>query len=871
MPFVLNAAIEPSGLPTGAPGTAIADWVDLSNSLYIGGGGVLSIPVTAGGAGLTTLAISVGAPTDGSWNPKKVTATAVANIVDGVLASVLMTGLGIGYSTAPAPTAPGVTLGAPTIMGKVLACVAGNAPYSQFGAQGGLLRPSASTSLNQRMVAEFYTPSSAYTAPPLVLRADENTKKRYVVYWKNGIVRIYAFDNYLGGTTSGVTKLLEVTVDDFVVGHKYRLTATAQGSSPTTLTVLCEDVTAGTTVYSGSKTSSFEGLQTAGQMGVGVEANKVCATLLAAYNETYFTLDPDELALNQTGVAVAVSGINTSFQSDGETFKLEGGSGAQIVSQSVVNNAVATLVVDSGSEAGQLVISGNVSGIESVLTVSALSAPDAVLDSVQAGGATVSAEERPAFGNTPYLVELWRGTKADFDAAAGEGTKVDTQALGEGDDVLPVTDTGASSGMAYYRWVARDAEGQVAQGLSVGTNIPIGVERKVIGWGGDSIRVGVAGGTVFTRELVNVKITNPGANYTEAQIVIDGAGEATPVIIGGQVAYAVLTDRAYGQYTDSTAPPSVVITGDGTGALASSQVGGGMVEACMDALASIHAFSDLESQNCAQGGTVTGEWIPSAAPTYYLERLKAHLDPATVRAVVIGLGTNDAAQSVTKAALKANLILTIDDLLAWGAPVVVLIKPPSRAVLSDSLATANSLILQYHDAMDELEDLYPGEVYAIRGRDFAYFLAHPEQLPDGVHPNDRGYAAMGAGTAVELAPILRSLLVSEAAQSTVVEVAGTLTIRRGFDHVEETDTELSLVVSADLSSAQDVYLQDPRAYTDDQKQLLPATVELLGFGSARLVWQPSSAVTSQLVKREAHSWPIVADGSVVATVNVEVV
>jgi hypothetical protein len=76
-------------------------------------------------------------------------------------------------------------------------------------------------------------------------------------------------------------------------------------------------------------------------------------------------------------------------------------------------------------------------------------------------------------------------------------------------------------------------------------------------------------------QLVFVKVTNGGAGYTAAQIVISGGGNgasATAVIADGQVVWIMVANPGSG-YGSVGSAISVVITGDGNGAVANGYVG----------------------------------------------------------------------------------------------------------------------------------------------------------------------------------------------------------------------------------------------------------------------------------------------------------
>jgi hypothetical protein len=762
--FVLEELLDPSALSGAAPGTAISDWEDASGSYYISGGPVLSVPVVNPGAGYTSATVSIGAATDGSWNPFKVVATAIAEIVGGQIASIIVQTLGTGYGTTRTPTVTGngsgAVLGPTVIHGLVLANVAGSASYSQFGAQGGLLRPAAKTTLNQRLVAEFYTPSAAYAAPPLVLRADQNTKVRLVAYWKSEFLRIYVFDDYQGGTTGTATKILEVSVPAWTIGHKYRLTATAQGTFPTRVTVLAEDVTAGTTVYSGYKDTYHAGVQTPGQMGVGVEANKVCCTSLSTYNETYITPDPDAAGIGMVGLYVGLTGVNTTFLS-GANFVLSGGTGAQISGAGVSSDTEGHLLLDTGTAAGTLTITETVSGIQFQIVVSALTAPDCLASGIDSTGCTVSADEYPDFGEAPYTAQVVRSEKSGF-LPTDEGVTVVATQSGMAQGAIPASQAvELPSGRNFLRWLVTDSIGTTAYGLQAPAFVPRSAQRTKIAVLGDSIEMGT-GGELWTTGVIAIEVTSGGSGYETAPDVAfsSGAAEGYAVLDGDAVAYVVIT--APGSY--ESAPTASFVGGGGSGAAGTVKIGGGGATAAKYMLDILAGPSDLEFVNVAQGGTRVAQWTPHGTGSelnayYYLERFKETIgDPETLACVHIRLGTNDGNYNggIPVATFQSDMALVLADIAEWAPGVPVLLSvPPFRVATTSALERANRFVERYaSEALAALEREYPNAL-VVDDRNYDFFMRYPELLFDATHPEDVGYAALGATMALEVALALR--------------------------------------------------------------------------------------------------------------------
>jgi lysophospholipase L1-like esterase len=117
-----------------------------------------------------------------------------------------------------------------------------------------------------------------------------------------------------------------------------------------------------------------------------------------------------------------------------------------------------------------------------------------------------------------------------------------------------------------------------------------------------------------------------------------------------------------------------------------------------------------------------------------LARLRAvlALNP-DVRFFAIGYGTNDAWRGrLTPAQFRGNLQSMIEQLLAAGRVPILARIPFSPDGNHDTLRAYNHVL----DALTRENHLLPGPDL------YGWFLGHPEQLTDNVHPGPDGRAAI---------------------------------------------------------------------------------------------------------------------------------
>jgi lysophospholipase L1-like esterase len=129
--------------------------------------------------------------------------------------------------------------------------------------------------------------------------------------------------------------------------------------------------------------------------------------------------------------------------------------------------------------------------------------------------------------------------------------------------------------------------------------------------------------------------------------------------------------------------------------------------------------------NAGEGGTHTGDALDGL--DHWLQ-VHAH-----VRNWLLCYGTNDSASGDVRfsAGFETNLRALVQRLQAAGKRVFIPTVP---------WKTGGSAYLPSYNAAVERVWALPG---VRRGPDlYAHFLAHPEHLADGVHPNGQGQAAL---------------------------------------------------------------------------------------------------------------------------------
>ena len=154
--------------------------------------------------------------------------------------------------------------------------------------------------------------------------------------------------------------------------------------------------------------------------------------------------------------------------------------------------------------------------------------------------------------------------------------------------------------------------------------------------------------------------------------------------------------------------------------------------------------------NLGQSGSTVGNWQKDSGGLGFYEGAVAQANRIGADCVSIMLGTNDSKESIgtSAAAYKATLQGVCTNLLADVPTLrrIVLNEPPYVApgVYGDGTdydAGADTRLQAYIAQLNTLDN---GTTIRRGSRvTYAYFQAHPDQLADGVHPNQAGHTALG--------------------------------------------------------------------------------------------------------------------------------
>ncbi len=128
--------------------------------------------------------------------------------------------------------------------------------------------------------------------------------------------------------------------------------------------------------------------------------------------------------------------------------------------------------------------------------------------------------------------------------------------------------------------------------------------------------------------------------------------------------------------------------------------------------------------NGGTGGVTSGDVIA---------RLGAWIDRTPAHFWAIGIGTNDAAGNATDTSrFRSNLVTIVRRLREAGRVPIVATIPFSNDGQHEHVPDFNRVI-----------DQVCGELDVRRGPDlYAWFAGHPEELRDGIHPNERGIVSI---------------------------------------------------------------------------------------------------------------------------------
>lgn len=162
----------------------------------------------------------------------------------------------------------------------------------------------------------------------------------------------------------------------------------------------------------------------------------------------------------------------------------------------------------------------------------------------------------------------------------------------------------------------------------------------------------------------------------------------------------------------------------------------------------LYLGENYEAVNRGIGGSTTADWLPGGK--FFTDALAA-FQSQDVTVVSIMLGTNDARDSLQTSGIEYRLHLKtiVDALLASGTINRVILNYPPYVHPEPFSDRDNQSIRWLQSYATQIDSLVNGTTI-LQGdtASFSYFRDHPEDLADGVHPNEQGYTVLGAFWAV---------------------------------------------------------------------------------------------------------------------------
>lgn len=153
--------------------------------------------------------------------------------------------------------------------------------------------------------------------------------------------------------------------------------------------------------------------------------------------------------------------------------------------------------------------------------------------------------------------------------------------------------------------------------------------------------------------------------------------------------------------------------------------------------------SNYVGVNRAVNGTTTKDWLPG---TQRFDQTAAVFKRQGVSVVSIMLGTNDASKThrISPQQYRKNLLQIIDGLRNQTAVRNIILNYPPYVVPKPGWHWNKKSIWRLREYAAVINLLADGK-FVLLGDTTAleYFSEHPEELADGVHPNDTGYYRLG--------------------------------------------------------------------------------------------------------------------------------
>lgn len=210
-------------------------------------------------------------------------------------------------------------------------------------------------------------------------------------------------------------------------------------------------------------------------------------------------------------------------------------------------------------------------------------------------------------------------------------------------------------------------------------------------------------------------------------------------------------------FRGSAVPTTIVLGFIGDSITITDPGSGTPADLCAADIAAVLGIT-VTVNNQAISGTTTTDWLPGGS---HLPGAVTAMVTAGVRIVHIMLGTNDGRTAISVVTYQDQLESIVAYLNAHGLTAILSYSP--YAVVSGggtpNTQTQTDDIYALEPGLDALVDgayVRQGDTQA-----FEYFRAHQSELPDNIHPNTTGAAALGGLWAIALLPTLFALARSQ--------------------------------------------------------------------------------------------------------------
>jgi YD repeat-containing protein len=256
-----------------------------------------------------------------------------------------------------------------------------------------LLRPASENVLNQQVILDVTSPavSASSDQSAAVLRYQGGNYYMLKVNFVNGT---NAADASVYSVVSGTATLLGTASFTAVNGHSYEISASAVGSSPTTLTLIVTDTTTSTAVSTVTTTDSTSGLQGVGQMGIVINSATQPTMTFSRIRTSSLTTNLAAYTYLGTGMVVRIN-----YAEPGVMLDLWGGTSGTFNGFDLFNRIINQLWENSSSTA-----------LDQYKYGYDLNSNRQWKQNVVSSAASVPLDEYYTYDNLNRLIEMQRGT-----------------------------------------------------------------------------------------------------------------------------------------------------------------------------------------------------------------------------------------------------------------------------------------------------------------------------------------------------------------------------------------------------------------------------------------------------------------------------